>query len=56
MRIVVGCNLVHAGSHPLNMNIAPSFFIDWRITAMVELEPGPEAFMIRLWSKVSHED
>jgi hypothetical protein len=25
MRIVVGCNLVQAGTHPLNMNIGPSF-------------------------------
>jgi hypothetical protein len=22
--MVVGCNLVHAGSHPLNMNMGPS--------------------------------
>lgn len=24
IRMVVGCNLVHAGSHPLNMNMGPS--------------------------------
>lgn len=34
--IVVGCNRVHAGSHPLNMNIAPSLPIDCLITCRVD--------------------
>ena len=36
MRIVVGCRRVQAGTQPLNMNIGPSFFIDERMTAMVD--------------------
>jgi hypothetical protein len=36
MRMVVGCRRVHAGNQPLNMNIAPSFFSDVRITARVD--------------------
>ena len=42
--------MTYAGTHPLNMNSAPSFLSEFRITAIVELEPGPEAFMIRLCS------
>ena len=36
MSIVVGCSLVHAGSQPLNMNIAPSFALERRISSMVD--------------------
>jgi hypothetical protein len=36
MRMVVGCNRVHAGTHPLNMNIGPSFRREVRITPMVD--------------------
>lgn len=36
MRMVVGWRRVHAGSHPLNMNIAPSFASDARITPSVD--------------------
>ena len=42
--------MTYAGTHPLNMNSAPSFLSEFRMTAIVELEPGPEAFMIRLCS------
>jgi formylmethanofuran dehydrogenase subunit E-like metal-binding protein len=48
MRIVVGCNLDQAGTHPLNINIGPSFCKDDLMTARVEFDPGPEAFMMRL--------
>lgn len=38
----------YAGTQPLNINNGPSFFNEFRITCIVELDPGPEAFMIRL--------
>lgn len=43
--------MTYAGTHPLNMNRAPSFLSEFRITPIVELDPGPEAFMIRLCVK-----
>jgi hypothetical protein len=36
IRIVVGFRRVHAGSQPLNMNIAPSFLKELRITVIVD--------------------
>jgi hypothetical protein len=36
MSIVVGCSLIHAGTHPLSMNIGPSFFMDLLITSNVD--------------------
>ena len=36
IKIVVGCRRVNAGTQPLNMNIAPSFLKELRITAMVD--------------------
>lgn len=55
MRIVVGWRRDHAGSQPLNMNIGPSVAREERITPSVELDPGPEAFMIRLFSTSAGE-
>jgi len=40
IRIVVGCNLDHAGTQPLNMNIGPSFFNEDLITASVDCDNG----------------
>jgi len=37
------------------MNIAPSFLNELRITAIVEFDPGPEAFMIRDFSTSAGE-
>ena len=45
----------YAGTQPLNINSGPSFFNEFRITCIVELDPGPEAFIIRLcyrWRRV----
>lgn len=36
MSIVVGCSRIHAGTQPLNMNIAPSLRIDRRMTSSVD--------------------
>jgi hypothetical protein len=36
IRMVVGCSRVHAGSHPLNMNIGPSFRREVLITPSVD--------------------
>jgi hypothetical protein len=36
IRIVVGWRRVHAGTQPLNMNIGPSFAMDFRMTARVD--------------------
>jgi len=55
MRIVVGCRRVQAGTQPLNMNMAPSFFKEALITPMVELDPGPDAFMMRLFNTSAGE-
>lgn len=49
MRIVVGCNRHHAGTHPLNMNIGPSVLMAVRMACIVDVEPGAEAFMILLF-------
>ena len=38
MSIVVGCKRVQAGTQPLNMNIAPSFLIDARMTPRVDCQ------------------
>lgn len=38
IKIVVGCKRVKAGTQPLNMNIAPSFLREERITARVDYE------------------
>jgi hypothetical protein len=38
MRIVVGWRRVHAGNQPLNINMAPSAFIEARITPIVDYE------------------
>lgn len=54
IKIVVGWSRVHAGTQPLNMNIAPSFFSEVLITPMVLFEPGPEAFIMRLCSERVH--
>ena len=48
MSIVVGWRRVQAGTQPLNMNIAPSFFIEVRIICIVDLPSPPEALKIRL--------
>jgi len=53
--MVVGWRREKAGSQPLNMNIGPSFFSDVLITPRVELDPGPEAFMIRLFNTSAGE-
>ena len=52
MSIVVGCSRVHAGSHPLNMNIGPSRCIDSLIICIVDLLSAPDALMIRLCSRL----
>ena len=55
MSIVVGCSLVHAGSQPLNMNIAPSLRMLWRIICSVDLPSAPDAAMMRLLSTSAGE-
>ena len=36
IKIVVGCSRIHAGTHPLNMNIAPSLLSEDLITPSVD--------------------
>lgn len=55
MSIVVGWSRVHAGTQPLNMNIAPSLRIDCRIICSVDLLSAPDALMIRLFSTSAGE-
>jgi hypothetical protein len=44
MRMVVGCRRVQAGTQPLNINIAPSFFNELLITPIVDYVMGEYSY------------
>lgn len=48
INMVVGWRRVQAGTHPRNINIAPSFLNEFLMTCMVDLESAPDALMMRL--------